>query len=341
MTPTDRANAPRVLVVKLSSLGDIFHALPAVHNLKVELGATIDWAVQADYADLVRCFDDVDRVIPVSRRAFFANLPRLLATLRRERYDLTVDLQGLLKSATVARLARGRRKIGPSFHREGAWIFYSSVAGNRNRERHAVDENLDIVRHLRLPLLPPEFPMTFPPAALDAGHPRVALLPLSRWPSKNWPLDRFAALAERLQQESNATVFLLGSPADRAGCEQMAANLSSGRVVNLAGRTRLPELGGVLAEMDLVVTNDSGPMHLAAAVGVPTLAVFGPTDATRTGPYGEHHRVIASSIPCRPCFSRQCRRPDLPCLTGISVDDVLQAARTMLRACQGGTHSAQ
>ena len=324
------ASSPRVLVVKLSSLGDIFHALPAVHNLKVGLDAVIDWAVQSEYADLVHCFDDVDRVIPFRRRAVLAGFPRLLKELRRDHYDLAVDFQGLLKSAAVALLARGRRKIGPSFHREGAWIFYSSVAGDRNKERHAVDENLDVVRHLRLDLLAPRFAISFPAADLDAGGPRVALLPLSRWPSKNWPLDRFAAVGRRLQEEVGASIFIFGSAADRGACDRLAGSLAEGPVFNRAGQTGLPELGGALAAMDLVITNDSGPMHMAAATGTPTLALFGPTDPRRTGPYGDQHRVLTPDCGCRPCFSRRCRQPGLPCLHDITVAQVAATARDML-----------
>lgn len=129
---------PRLLVVKLSSMGDLFHALPAVHCMKLGLNATVDWAVQEEYAALVRCFTDIDRVIPVSRRAFVARFPSFLRELRACRYDLVVDLQGLLKSAVVGMLARGGRNIGPSFHREGAWVFYSSVAGERNKRRRGI-----------------------------------------------------------------------------------------------------------------------------------------------------------------------------------------------------------
>ena len=148
MNESTKSDKPRVLVVKLSALGDLFHSLPAVHNLKVGLGAEIDWVTQKEYVDLVRCFTDVDRVIPFYRKAFFTNLKLFLEELRTRDYDYVIDLQGLLKSAIVARLARGKERIGPSFHREGSHLFYSAVAGEPARNRHAVEENLDIVRHL-------------------------------------------------------------------------------------------------------------------------------------------------------------------------------------------------
>ena len=133
----------KTLIVKLSSLGDLFHALPTAHNLKAELGGQLDWVVQREYVSLVQCFSVVDRAIPFDRHRFLGSLSDFLRELRCERYDYIIDLQGLLKSAMVARLARGKRRVGPSFHREGAALLYSDVAGPRNKARHAVDENLE------------------------------------------------------------------------------------------------------------------------------------------------------------------------------------------------------
>ena len=115
----------------MSSLGDLFHALPAVHNLKAGLGAEVDWVVQPEYAALARCFTDVSRVIVFPRRAFFSGLFPFLRALRAERYDRIVDLQGLFKSALVARLARGGTRIGPSFHRESAHLLARALQLNR------------------------------------------------------------------------------------------------------------------------------------------------------------------------------------------------------------------
>jgi lipopolysaccharide heptosyltransferase I len=293
MNPGAPAGGPvrRLLVVKMSSLGDLFHALPAVRCLKRGLGASVDWVAHDIYADLVGRFEDVDRAIAYPRSAFLRGARAMLRELRAERYDLVVDLQGLLKSAMVARLARGGRRIGPSFHREGAGLAYDEVAGRRDRNRHAVEENLDVVRHLGLPRLEPAFPVRFPRSVPDAPRPRVALLPCSRRPEKNWTVAGFAAVGRGLRERAGATLFVMGAPPDAAVCAELAAAMGGG-AVNLCGRTGLVELGSLLQEMDLAVTVDSGPMHMAAAVGVPVVAVFGPTDPVRTGPYGPRHRVV-------------------------------------------------
>lgn len=281
----------RILIVKMSSLGDLFHALPAVHMIRQHTGASIDWVVHDLYADLVRCFPDVDRVIAFPRRNFLANRRAFSEALRAESYDLALDMQGLLKSALVARFARAARRVGPSFSREGARLFYDEVAGPRNKNRHAVEENLDTVRRLGIPVGEVVFPVHFPDRPLDLASPRVGLLPCSRRLEKNWPPERFVELARALRAQAGASLVLLGSPADAPVCAAIAQAVGEG-ATDLCGTTTMIELGGVLRELDLLVTVDSGPMHMAAAVGTPTVAVFGPTDPIKTGPYGERHHVV-------------------------------------------------
>lgn len=321
----------RLLIVRLSSLGDLFHALPAVHALKVGLNASVDWVTQTNYVELVRCFTDVDRVIGFPRRGFLGKAVPFLRELRQERYSHVIDLQGLLKSAFVSRLARAERRIGPSYSREGSRLLYSGLAGPARKDRHAVDEALDVVRHLGLKEHAPVFPVRFPEQKRDEPRPRVALIPRSRWETKNWSVANFVAVARVLQERAGASVFLVGGPEDRAACGEIEARLQ-GRVVNTCGRTSLVELGSLLQEMDLVISVDSGPMHMAAAVGRPVLAVFGATDPKRTGPHGALHRVVMTKgLECRPCFSETCSRSDLACLIGAGPGEVAQTALDMLR----------
>jgi lipopolysaccharide heptosyltransferase I len=322
----------KILVIKLSSLGDLFHALPAVHNIRRGLNAEIHWVTHDEYKDLVSCFSDVSRVIGFPRRDFRKQFVRFWKDLRQEPYDLILDFQGLFKSGFTAFLAQGARRIGPSFHREASAIFYNAIAGHMDRSRHAVDECMDIARFLGVSCLRQEFPVCFPPHDLPHPHPRVAVLPVSRWPTKNWPAEAFVEVARRLRQERPATIYLLGSSADRPVCDRMAQSLPADAVVNLAGTLSLPETGAVLREMDLLISNDSGPVHMAAVVGTPALVVFGPTNPARTGPYGNGHRVVSTALDCQPCYSRECRFPGLPCMTGVSPDRVATEAIAMLNA---------
>jgi lipopolysaccharide heptosyltransferase I len=319
----------RILAIKMSSLGDLFHVLPALHNLVVRMDAKVDWVVNSEYEELVKCFTDVEQVIPFPRHDLVGNFFSFVKELRSREYDMAIDFQGLLKSAMVARLARADVRLGPSFHREGSRLFYSAVAGRRNKNRHAIDENCDVVDFLKQTRIPPEFPMKFPDKPIHTPRPRVALLPSARWPSKRWPATGFAETGRRLQSLKKVSIYLVGGADGMPECAQIERELN-GKVTNLAGRTALPELGAILKQMDLVIANDTGPIHMSAAMGIRTLVVFGPTDPRRTGPYGEGNRVVRAVQPCQPCFSRTCRKEGIPCLSGVTPEHVAEVAMEML-----------
>ncbi len=315
----------KILIVKTSSLGDLFHALPAVHLLKTAYDAEVDWVVNTQYAGLAACFTDVRKVIPFPRSSLVQQFSGFRTALRQETYDLIVDLQGLLKSALICRLAKrssGAKILGPSFQREGARFFYSAVVGKKDKSRHAVDENLDVLRFLGMPDGPAVFPVQFP--AVDfrclEQRPAVVFAPCSRHAAKNWPWQRFVELGEHL----DCQIILAGAPDDAETCRKIEDGLPEGACTNLCGRTSLLELGGVLQRADLVVTVDSGPMHMASAAGTPCLAIFGPTDPTRVGPYGEQHRVLRVST------VRNYSKQDLDSIQMVQAIDVIKTAREML-----------
>ncbi|QBG46334.1 glycosyltransferase family 9 protein [Verrucomicrobia bacterium S94] len=315
----------RILIVKTSSLGDLFHALPAVHLLKVTYDAEIDWVVNTQYVRLAECFSDVRKVISFPREGWFSHLGQFKAALRQETYDLVVDLQGLLKSALICRMAKrseGAKILGPSFQREGARFFYSSVVGKKNKQRHAVEENLDVLRFLGKPDSPVEFPIRFPDVTFPCleKRPAVVFAPCSRHEAKNWPWKRFVELGAHLECQ----IILVGSPDDVETCEKIENHLPEGACTNLCGKTSLLELGGILQNADLVVTVDSGPMHMASAAGTPCLAVFGPTDPARVGPFGGQHRVLRGST------VRKYSKQDLDSIRMVESIDVIKTAGEML-----------
>lgn len=321
---------PRVLVVKMSSLGDLFHALPVVNRIHEEWGALVDWVTNESYVRLVDRFGPVNRVIGFPRKNFAARSGKFLRNLRRDKYDYVFDMQGLLKSSLVARAARADKRIGPSFHREGAHLFYNDVAGPRNKNRHAVDENADLLDYLKIDRGELHCPIEFDhPEGLPPG-PKIGLLPCSRWKTKNWPTEYFIEAAKTLKDKAHIYVF--GSLEDRDACKEIARRAGH-EITDMCAKTSLIELGGWLKAMDLVITVDSGPMHIASAVGTPVLAVFGATDFKRTGPYGNQHRVLyREELGCRPCFSRTCQLPekDVRCLKGLTSERVIDAALEMM-----------
>ena len=321
--------ACKILIVKLSSLGDLFHALPAAATLKDRLGAEIHWCVQEEYVDLVRCFDDVTRIIPFPRRCFLKKRKEFRTELRKERYDFVIDMQGLMKSCLVTLMSNGDRKIGPSFSREGTALLYPEKAVGKVKGRHAVERIMDVLRHLKVAPMDIQFRVTFPDVEVEGGHPRIALVPASRWLTKTWSARAFADTAKRMLKTGPMSFYMIGGPADVELCEAIASDIGS-CAKNLAGRFSIPESGGVLQKMDLVISNDSGPMHIAAAAGRRVLAVFGPTDPSSTGPYGKNHQVLTSDLSCRPCFSRRCSKDGIPCLSGVTAERAAEAALQML-----------
>lgn len=326
----DAEGLPRVLVVKMSSLGDLFHALPVVNRIHEEWGALVDWVTNESYVRLVERFSPVNRVIGYPRKNFIARSGSFLKNLRRDEYDYILDMQGLLKSALVTRMARGDRRVGPSFHREGSHLFYNAVTGPRNKYRHAIEENADVLDYLKIDRGAMTFPVEFDyPEGLPSGL-KIGLLPCSRWKTKNWPPEYFIEAAKKLRD--HAKLYVFGSLEDRETCKFITRETGHG-IIDMCAKTSLVELGGWLGAMDLIITVDSGPMHVASAVGTPVLALFGATDFKRTGPYGEKHRVLfREELGCRPCFSRTCRLPekDIRCLKGLMPERAVEAALEML-----------
>lgn len=340
-------SAPRILIIKTSSLGDLFHALPAVHILKRKLGAQIDWVTNSEYADLVACFSDVERVIPFPRRNLAGRDPagrlkigRFLRELRSRKYNLIVDMQGLFKSALIGRCARLAAaendsfppaiRLGPSFEREGARFLYSAVAGPKDKERHAVRENLDIVSFLNLPPEQIRFPLNFPGYSLPKGGKRVALIPCSRHAAKNWPAENFVSVGRGLAKRAETEIWIAGAPDDKQVGRAIADGIGA-CATNLAGETTLVELGGLLSKMDLVISVDSGPMHMASALGRATLALFGPTDPQRVGPFGDRNRVLRAPLATQSrSRSGNYSDKDLETIKRLDPERVLKIAKEML-----------
>lgn len=283
----------RILVVKLSALGDLFHAVPVVHRLAEQYHCKIDWVTQPEYVDLVACHRDVDRVIAFPRKGGVGASGTFVKQLRIRKYDLALDLQGLTKSGLVMGLCRAERKIGCGRPREASRLFVREIPPSPPDSRHARDILMDSLVYLGLETDPVCYPLAFPAVSgLPATEPPVlALAPKSRWPAKDWPLENFCELAKRVQGDLGAAVWVVGGPQDVSAGDRIVEALE-GRGLNLCGRFPLLALGPLLQQVSCLVSNDSGPMHFAAAVGTPLVALFGPTDPDFTGPRGEKVQVL-------------------------------------------------
>jgi len=336
----------KVLIIKLSSIGDCIHTLPAVASLregleKKGLKPRIDWLVEEAASSVLRHSSLVDNVIVV-KRGWLKNYRENKASARAlaaENYDIVLDFQGLLKSGIWVYLSKGAKRAGFSNAREMSHLFLNERLPAYDPDRHAVDRYMDLARHAGGSEGPARFQVDTGKAAKSAADklesaglaeaPFFALISQARWPTKLWPRDSFVALARRLCEKTGLKAVLVGGPGDRAALEGMKEEIGAG-AVNLAGQTDLPELAEVLRRAFFAVTVDSGPMHLAAAVGTRCVSLFGPTAPWRTGPYGPGHIIVRKGLDCSPCFSRKCAEPK--CMTTITVDDVLGSMGPILSA---------
>jgi lipopolysaccharide heptosyltransferase I len=310
----------RILIVKPSSLGDVVHALPTVARIRAKYpDAHIAWLINDTFAPLLQRCPLINEIIPFPRHSY-TKLPGFFQRLRSARYHLVVDLQGLFRSGIFSVVTGAPRRIGLSDSREGARLFHNEVV--RVPRSHAVDRYLKAADYLGCPLSPVEFPLGLPHEE-SAGPKLIAVNPSARWKTKLWGDDKFAELIRRLPRER---VVLTGSAADAERCERIAQGAR-----NLAGKTSLLELAGLYRQCAVLITNDTGPMHIAAAVGAPVVAIFGPTDPALTGPYGKKHIVLRAGVDCSPCLQDSCRhQPPMECMEKVTVEQVLAAAQRFL-----------
>jgi len=350
----DPAATMKILIVKLSAIGDVIHTLPALTALRRHYpDARIDWLVEDAAADLIEGHAALNRALVWRRREFVkllkaGRLPSaerlflsLLLQLRDTRYDLILDFQALLKSSLWIFLARARCKagFGPGMeHSEKSHLFLNERIPAVSMEVHALDRGLTLLQALGIPDMQVlyDLPIGGNDAAaaqqllLENGVqldlPFVAINPVAKWPTKLWAAERFRELAEGLLRKGFQVVFT-GSKEDRPHIDEMVGTLGSS-VMRLDGRTTLKVLAAVYGSASVVVSTDTGPMHLAAAVRTPVVALFGPTAPWRTGPYGEGHVVLRAEVSCSPCFGRSCKTTELEpmaCMNRITVEQVVDA----------------
>lgn len=327
MIPTPR----RILLIKPSALGDVVHAMPIAHLLKLRWPeARLSWLVARPFADIPRRHPDVDDVIVFDRRGRETGrrLLDLLLHLRDERFDLTIDLQGLLRSAAMTLATTAATRVGFAYAREASPLAYNLRVGARPGHRHAIERYLDVTERLGCGRGPVRFDFGIDDA--DRAHAsflargrRVALLmPGTNWPTKRWPAEKFEAVAKWLRASTDLEPLVAGAK----DAQELASAIPSARSV--AGMTTIHQLAALIERADAVVSNDSGPMHIAAALNRPMVALFGPTDPIRTGPWQMGDRVIRLDLACSPCLSRRCSHQS--CLRHLDPDIVSAELRGLL-----------
>ncbi|OQY44505.1 MAG: lipopolysaccharide heptosyltransferase II [Desulfobacteraceae bacterium 4572_87] len=342
----------KILIVKLSAIGDGVHALAFLDVLHRNFPrAKIDWLVEEGAAGIIEGHPAIRRVILSKRKswgrrwvedrcfgAVFREVSSFIKDLRHDRYDAVVDLQGLLKSGVLVGLSRGNRKVGMSGGREGASLFLKEPPVRVHYHQHAIDRYLELASYLgcrwdrwdnRIPVSGRDLRAVDQMLSGDGfmGGDLLAMNPMAKWKTKLWEPELFAALGDRIMQDFSCRIVFTGSQEDRPVIEKISTMMKI-KPINFAGRTRLKELACLYGLCRVLITTDTGPMHMAAAMGCPVVALFGPTSPLRTGPYGSKHRVMTSGAPCSPCFKKSCEHRS--CMRDITVDRVYDAVKAVL-----------
>lgn len=326
----------KILIIKPSSLGDVVHSLPFLYSLKQTFPkASVHWVIARGLESLLAGHPLVDSLFIINKDLWkkisrihktLAELISLFTSLRSEKYDLVVDLQGLFRSGIIAASTRSPVILGFDEAREGSRFFYTHRI-NGGYDVHAVDRYMKIAKYLGCNIDTIEFPLVsadnyslLQKHALEPFEYAV-FIPGARWETKRWPAERFGQVARAL----NYPVVVIGSRSDLNLAETIH-HVSPDNVISLVGETTLPELVFVLSKARFVLTNDTGPMHIAAAVKRPVVALFGPTEAKKTGPYGEGHIIVTSNSACSPCFRKTCN--NIECMTDIVPDQVINLVKS-------------
>ncbi len=343
----------RVLIVKISALGDVIHALPTLSWLKnIDPSIEIDWLVEEGFASLLEGHSLLRKVHRLGLKrwrrqgwlAAIKGVKSTLAELRRENYDLVLDLQGNCKSGLFTMFSGALRRYG--FDRDGVREWPNLLATNHKvplgADSHHISDRSLAVAQAAFPgdkEIPLAGPMEIHPeaaAAIDKQleeldlkqQPLIVLQYGTTWTTKLWPLDSWQELALQLcDQDRLRPILIWGNDAEHDAC-QAISKATNGRAM-IWPRGSLPELVALLKRADLVVGGDTGPIHIAAAVGTSTVSLFRVTDATRNGPRGDQHIRLQSPLECAPCLRKNCPR-DEECGHSISVNQVLTAVRSLL-----------
>jgi lipopolysaccharide heptosyltransferase I len=337
----------KILIVKPSSLGDIFHTFPAV-SLLAEAWPECEfhWLVAPQFASVIKYSTSVSKTIIFPRKQlgsvkhFLPAFLKLRRELRQENYAKIIDFQGLLRSAFFAKIAKSSQYIGFATPREPlAKIFYNQTITIPDNCIHAVERNLSMAEQIcglkknvqELPPLPslPQF-STSAKALLkskncDRSDKFIGIALGARWESKRWPNDFFITIIQQLlEQVPTGKIILLGDSA----CSDVAANIlktvNHVNLISLVNKTSLSELIEVINCCELLICNDSGPMHIAAAAKKPIIAFFGPTLPERTGPYGAEYQIFQRKLDCIGCLKRYCPQGDMQCHK-LNIDEIITA----------------
>ncbi|PIE63301.1 MAG: lipopolysaccharide heptosyltransferase II [Desulfobacter postgatei] len=323
----DRVN--RILIVKPSALGDIVHSMPFLHVLKKRFPwARIDWVVAHGLHTFLEGHPMINRLWVIKKdqwkklsqlRLTLKEINALRQGLAEQHYDVCIDLSGLFRSGVISAFSKAPVRLGFDSSDEGSPLFYTHKI-HGSMKIHAIDRYLEIARFMGCAVDKVEYPFAphnpAPDVMKELPEDYVIICPSAGKPANRWPASKYGALASML----DLPVVVIAS-APEADIAQEVVESSQGNAVSLAGKTNLKDLLPVIGNAKYFICNDTGPMHIAAALGIPVFAIFGPANPVRTGPYGTIHTVIQKKLDCSPCYAHTpCRR--YRCMEELTVTQV-------------------
>ncbi len=334
-----------ILIVKPSSLGDIIHTIPAV-NLLVEYfpDSKIDWIVNPEFQDILKYVPNLDRKIIFQRKNLgdivkcIPTTLHLIKEIRQKKYDFVFDFQGLMRSAIFTRLASSNTFIGFDSPKEflAAW-FYNMRYRTEKKIQHALEKNISLVTYFFDKDL--KIPKNILSKNIEVNEniitrlknkkidKLIGIIPGARWESKKWPVEFFIDIIDELSENNPDYKFvILGAKSDLNIAEKILTTVKNRKnVVSFVGETDLIELTELIRRTRLILTNDSGPMHIAAALKIKSFVLFGPTDADKTGPYGKSNNIYyPETLDCIKCFKRKCPKEKTECHTNINKEKIIK-----------------
>lgn len=341
----------QILIVRTSALGDILHGMPVAAALKKRYpSCRITWVIDERYQELLAGHPCVDKMVPVRFKEGLRSLlnararrnwTRVVRQLRSLCLDVAIDLQGLIRSGLITCLSGAQVRIGfpKEYVRETPSLLFTNVRPQSIPPRsHVIDRNLALLHPLGictqekrfffrvLPSVEEGIQRYMSKTGVGSEALRVAVNPAAGWITKQWSPQRYAEIADRISEAWDAAVFLLWGPGERELARQVRGHMR--RPGHLVPEMGLAALVAFLRGCDLFIGGDSGPMHLASALGVPVLGLYGPSDPVRNGPFQGLYRVVTASAPCGPCYKRNCATT--ACMDSIPVEQVWEVLEGLL-----------
>lgn len=354
LSQLNQLEAKRICLIKPSALGDVVQTLPILPVLRERFpDAEISWVIRDSFANLLEGHPQINEIIPFSRRSSLRYWWNFLKELKQREFDLVLDLQGLLRTGIMTTATRAPWRIGIEAAREGSHLAYNLTIPDTGRLVPAylkywrVADALgqgETKRHTEITISDADHRWaTERLSVLNHRAPVLAIHAGAQWITKRWPPESFAAVGAKAIRHFRCNIVLVGTADERpltTHIEQLLHKfVPTGSVLNLAGETSLKQLAAVLTQADFLLTNDSGPMHLAAGLGTPVTGIFTCTSSLRSGPPGEQHELVSTNVDCAASYQKRCpkRGPqNLCCMEELEIGRVWQALYRLINR-----HSAQ